>query len=154
MDRVFRISAGAIVVDRGRLLLVRYRDASGGRGYLVAPGGGIESDEGLAQTAVRETKEETGIEVVPTRIICVEDLISRRKRIVKTWFLCRKVGGRLARTPGAAEEGIVEVGWYRRPDLDHEVVYPAIVLGTDWSLLAKPHWETRHIESRDPESDF
>src|SRR3990172_6127140 len=108
MDRERRISAGAIVIQRGRILLVRHGAAYHGRGFLVAPGGGVENDESIIQAAVREVKEETGLDVVPRKIVFVEDMISRLKRVIKVWFLCELVGGQLEKTQNAVEEGITE----------------------------------------------
>jgi 8-oxo-dGTP diphosphatase len=55
--------AGAIVVDgEGRLLLIR-RGQAPGRGLWSLPGGRCEPGEDAATAAVRETYEETGLEV-------------------------------------------------------------------------------------------
>jgi 8-oxo-dGTP diphosphatase len=45
--------------ERGRVLLVRHADA----GQWVAPGGSMEPGERPEQTALREMREETGLEV-------------------------------------------------------------------------------------------
>jgi 8-oxo-dGTP pyrophosphatase MutT (NUDIX family) len=55
-----------LVVWRGRLLLVRHEERESGRAWWVLPGGGLERGETLAQAAVREVYEETG---VPVRIV-------------------------------------------------------------------------------------
>ena len=55
--------AGAVVHDAaGRLLLVR-RGQEPGRGLWSLPGGRCEPGEGAAETAVREVREETGLDV-------------------------------------------------------------------------------------------
>jgi 8-oxo-dGTP pyrophosphatase MutT (NUDIX family) len=151
MERQFRISAGGIVIHENRILLVRYRDEPG---YLVAPGGGVESDEGLNQAVIREVREETGIEVAPrnNRILFVEDLISSRKRLTKVWFLCNVIGGRLARTPGAEEEGISEAGWYSREQLNNTIVFPSPILTYDWGLFFGDNWESVYLEMKN--ADF
>jgi len=147
MAKELRISAGAIVLQDDRVLMVRYPGHSE-RGYLVGPGGGAEDDEALPETAVREVQEETGLIVSPRRILFVEDLFSERKRVTKTWFLCVVTGGELAKTRAAADEGIVEVGWFGRGQLEAEVVFPSTLLGFDWQDYLAPSWEALHIESR------
>ena len=130
MESEQRISAGAIVIRDGRVVLVRYRDSSG-NSYLVGPGGGILSDEGVNQAAIREVREETGLEVRPYRILFVEDLFSRHHRVVRLWLLCELIGGQLQYTRDAVDEGITAVGWYRRDQLQNEVVYPSALLECD-----------------------
>lgn len=56
-----KVSADAIVVDDGRLLLQRRADD----GTWCLPGGYTEPNESPPETAVRETREETGLHVEP-----------------------------------------------------------------------------------------
>jgi ADP-ribose pyrophosphatase YjhB (NUDIX family) len=61
--------AGAIVLDGGgRLLLIR-RGREPGRGLWSLPGGRCEPGEDAAAAAVRETCEETGLEVTAGRLV-------------------------------------------------------------------------------------
>jgi ADP-ribose pyrophosphatase YjhB (NUDIX family) len=61
--------AGAVVRDEaGRLLLVR-RGREPGRGRWSLPGGRVEPGETAAAAAVREVREETGLDVVPTALV-------------------------------------------------------------------------------------
>ncbi|WP_148572684.1 NUDIX hydrolase [Nocardioides caldifontis] len=61
--------AGAVVQDAtGRLLLVR-RGTEPGRGLWSVPGGRVEPDESTEQAAAREVEEETGLRVVPGRLL-------------------------------------------------------------------------------------
>ena len=57
----------AILDDRNRLLLTRREDFD----VWCLPGGGVEVGETLAQAARREVLEETGLEVVLTRLVGV-----------------------------------------------------------------------------------
>ena len=144
MERVFRISAGAIIIRDNAILLVRYPRA-GGTSYLVGPGGGAFATEGIYQTAIREVREETGLEVSPSRILFVEDLLAQRHRIIKIWLLCNLIGGSLAKTKGADEEGITEVRWYRQDQLANETVYPTILSSLKWNSFFMENWETRYL---------
>lgn len=59
-------SASAIVADdQGRILLVKRRDNT----LWALPGGGHDIGETIEQTAIREVKEETGLEVAVTGLV-------------------------------------------------------------------------------------
>ena len=151
MNRKHRISAGAILIREGKILLVGYENSKGDS-FLVGPGGGSLNNEGIRQTVVREVREETGFEVSPQRILFVEDLLSRQYRIVKIWFLCNLIGGQLERTQGAIEEGITKVGWYRKDQLCNKIVYPPILMSQNWDTFFEDNWETKYLELRN--ADF
>jgi 8-oxo-dGTP diphosphatase len=60
---------GAVIKDgTGRLLLIR-RGHEPGKGLWSGPGGRIEDGESDADALVREVREETGLAVVPGRLI-------------------------------------------------------------------------------------
>ena len=61
--------AGGVVRDAaGRLLLIR-RGREPGRGLWSLPGGRCEPGEGAAETAVREVREETGLDVAAGALV-------------------------------------------------------------------------------------
>jgi 8-oxo-dGTP pyrophosphatase MutT (NUDIX family) len=151
VKREHRISAGAILIREDQVLLVRY-DGVGEGSYLVGPGGAVLGNEGLHQAVVREVWEETGLEVSPRKVLFLEDLLSRRHRILKIWFLCNLIGGQLAATQGALEEGITGVAWYRKDELINEVVYPPALLSYDWETFPRHNWESKYLGIR--ETDF
>jgi 8-oxo-dGTP pyrophosphatase MutT (NUDIX family) len=151
VDREHRIAAGAIVIREDHVLLVRYHGAGGGS-YLVGPGGGVLSNESLHQAVVREVREETGLDVSPQKVLFVEDLLSQRHRIVKVWFLCNLIGGKLVNTQGALEEGITDAAWYREHGPLDEVVYPSALLNYGWGAFARHSWASKYLELR--ETDF
>jgi 8-oxo-dGTP diphosphatase len=153
LTRTHRISAGAIVLYQDKLLLVRY-PRENGTTYLAAPGGGVEIEEGLPEAAIREVKEETGLEVnpFPYRVIFVEEFLSRNYRHIKIWLLCCLVRGELIETPEAKKEGILEVGWYNKADLADEVVYPEPLKTTDWQAFLNQTWDSQYLKIH--ETDF
>jgi 8-oxo-dGTP pyrophosphatase MutT (NUDIX family) len=58
-----RNRATIFIIDGDKILLIhRWKD---GKEYHVVPGGGIEPGETETQAAVREAKEETGLDIVP-----------------------------------------------------------------------------------------
>ncbi|MEU1670633.1 NUDIX domain-containing protein [Streptomyces roseifaciens] len=60
------VAASAVVTDdQGRILLQRRRD----NGLWALPGGGMDLDDSLPGTAVREVREETGLDVEITGLV-------------------------------------------------------------------------------------
>jgi 8-oxo-dGTP diphosphatase len=134
-----RIAAGALIVHEDRILLLRYRDPRGGT-FLVAPGGGVLEHESVADAAVRETFEETGIRVAPGPVLLIEDILTAHFKMCKIWLACDVVAGELSATEGARIEEILEARWFRRAELDHETVYPWIVTERAWpSFRRRPY---------------
>ncbi|MFA7766906.1 NUDIX domain-containing protein [Streptomyces sp. NRRL S-448] len=95
------VAASAVVTDdMGRILLQKRSDS----GLWALPGGGMEMTDSLPGTAVREVKEETGLDVEitglvgtytdPRHIIAYTDGEVRRQ--FNVCFRARLVGGTLA----------------------------------------------------------
>ena len=104
--------------------------------------------EGLPDAAIREVREETGLEVnpFPYKVLCVEEFLSRKYRQIKIWLLCSLVGGTLTKTLEAKQEGIIEIGWYSQSEVASEVLYPSILMTTDWQEFMDKNWQTKYLE--------
>ncbi|WCJ60057.1 NUDIX domain-containing protein [Fontisphaera persica] len=64
------VGVGGLVVDnQGRLLLLR-RANDPGRGKYGLPGGFVNPGESAEEALVRETREETGLEIQDLRFVC------------------------------------------------------------------------------------
>ena len=101
-------AAAAVVLDeRRRVLLVR-RAIEPFRGSWALPAGYQEIDETPQAAAVREVREECGVEI---EVIALLDLLfvpeDLRKPANLAIYLCRPVGGTLA-----AGEDALEVAWF------------------------------------------
>jgi mutator protein MutT len=93
------VGVGAVVVDEGRVLLIR-RGNEPMKGHWSLPGGMLELGETLTDGVVREVREETGLTVEPVELIELLDRIHRegervRYHYVIADYLCRVVGGAL-----------------------------------------------------------
>ncbi|MBB1245035.1 NUDIX domain-containing protein [Streptomyces durbertensis] len=108
------VAASAVVVDEaGRVLMQRRRDS----GLWALPGGAMEVDESLPGAAVREVKEETGLDVEitgfvgtytdPRHIIAYSDGEVRRQ--FNVCFVARLLGGTLAVSEESTEVRFVAV---------------------------------------------
>lgn len=62
-SRVRRLRASVVCQAEGHLLVVTLRDPVSGVTAVFPPGGGVEANETPAETARRETIEETGLHV-------------------------------------------------------------------------------------------
>jgi ADP-ribose pyrophosphatase YjhB (NUDIX family) len=103
-------AASAIVVDHaGRILLHRRTDNA----LWSIPGGAMEIGEAIADTAVREVKEETGLEVEPERVVgiysnprhVIEYADGEVRQQFSICFACRLVGGQVAVSDESSEVG-------------------------------------------------
>ena len=89
------IGAVAAVIRAGSVLLVRRR-LEPFRGHWTLPAGYLELDEEPWETARRETREETGLEIEHVELLDVlTNLDDHRRRGVVVAYLARPVGGEL-----------------------------------------------------------
>ena len=93
------MAVGAVVVEQGRVLLVR-RGAEPLKGHWSLPGGLLELGEPLIDGVMREVREETGLTVEPIELIELLDRIHREEKRVRYHYviadyLCRVSGGAL-----------------------------------------------------------
>jgi 8-oxo-dGTP diphosphatase len=68
------IAVGAIVIRDGSMLMVR-RGQDPGRGLWSLPGGRVEKGEYLDEAVTREVREETGVEVTPSALIGILEVV-------------------------------------------------------------------------------
>jgi ADP-ribose pyrophosphatase YjhB (NUDIX family) len=98
------VGVGAVIVDEGRVLLIR-RGSEPLKGCWSLPGGLLEVGESLEEGLRREVREETGLEVEVLELVELLDRIHRdgervRYHYVIADYLCRVTGGVL----GAASD--------------------------------------------------
>lgn len=110
--------AAAVIVDRGRLLLVRRRVAEGSLSWQL-PAGAVEPGESGEQAAVRETLEETGLTVAPVKGLGERVHPATGRHMV--YVACELLGGE-AYVADADE--VAEVEWCDRARVGVRVPYP------------------------------
>jgi ADP-ribose pyrophosphatase YjhB (NUDIX family) len=116
--------------EQDRVLLIRRTD----NGLWALPGGAQEFGEYIAETAVRETQEEAGVDVDVTGLVgiytdprhVVEFSDGEVRQQFSICFHARYVGG--APTP-SDESSSVE--WVERKDLDRLAIHPSMRLRID-----------------------
>jgi ADP-ribose pyrophosphatase YjhB (NUDIX family) len=83
--------AGALIIRNGKVLLVR-RLIEPFRGYWDIPGGFCEADEHPTETAIREVREETGLEIELTGILGVWMDDYEGSATLNVYYLARPLG--------------------------------------------------------------
>jgi ADP-ribose pyrophosphatase YjhB (NUDIX family) len=103
-----KIAIGAVVGnERGEILLIKRSDS----GIWLYPTGWADIGYSASEVAIKEVKEETGIDIEVVRLIGVFDglrLGFTRTPLYSLVFHCRAVGGELAPHPLECED----VGWF------------------------------------------
>jgi ADP-ribose pyrophosphatase YjhB (NUDIX family) len=96
------VRATAVLVEKGRILLVQQRVSELATRTWSLPGGAVQSGESLERCLVREVKEETGLDIAVERLLYVCDRIEQGAHVVHISFAVRRTGGAL--TLGAEPE--------------------------------------------------
>ncbi len=89
-----KLDTRAVIFKDDKILLVKENN-----GTWSLPGGWVDVLESVASNTVKEAKEETGLDVVPKRIIAIQDRNKHNKPIYaygicKIFVLCEVIGGK------------------------------------------------------------
>ncbi|MEU8250178.1 NUDIX domain-containing protein [Nonomuraea sp. NPDC048916] len=134
-----KASASVFVLDeQGRVLMLRRTDND----LWTIPTGGVKKGETVAQAAVRECQEETGLNVAVTGLVGVfstpdhvivymhGDKVDEVRQPINVCLRARVVGGGIRPEPAEARE----VRWVEPDQLDDYRIHPAIRLRIDHGL--------------------
>ncbi|MFB9688415.1 NUDIX hydrolase [Amycolatopsis plumensis] len=110
--------ASAITVHDGRVLLVRRRVKEGSLSWQF-PGGEIEEGESANEAAVRETREETGLEVKDVSVL--GERVHPNTGRTMIYVACQVVGGTAAVVD---DDELAEFAWSDGKALTDYVPYP------------------------------
>lgn len=98
------LAVNVAVIQDGKILLTQRDDFE----TWVLPSGGVEDGESLAQAAIRETKEETGLDVELTRLVGVYSRLGSWSPGYMVLFAAKPVGGDIKCQPGET----IAVEWF------------------------------------------
>lgn len=104
------------VIEDGKVLLTKREDFE----VWCLPGGGVEEGESLAEGAIREAKEETGLDVELTRLVGVYSRLGGGMHDVHAvLYAAKPVGGELSTQPHET----IEVAYFPFDQLPEELLF-------------------------------
>ncbi|SCG80644.1 ADP-ribose pyrophosphatase YjhB, NUDIX family [Micromonospora echinaurantiaca] len=116
--------------EQGRVLLIQRTD----NGLWALPGGAQDFGEYIAETAVRETREETGIEVEVTGVVGIytnpNHVVEYSDGEVRQQFSICFLGRYVAGEPTTSDESSA-VRWVAETELDDLSIHPSMRLRID-----------------------
>ncbi len=98
------LAVNVVVIHEGKILLTQREDFE----TWILPGGGVEEEESLAQAAIRETKEETGLNIELTSLVGVYSRLSNMFTAHAVLFTARPIGGEIKCQEGET----IAVEWF------------------------------------------
>jgi ADP-ribose pyrophosphatase YjhB (NUDIX family) len=109
------IGVNICIIQNGKILLTKREDFE----VWCLPGGAVDPGESVAQAAIRETREETGLEVKLTWLIGIYSRTSwfgEMAHIVS--FLAEPVGGQIHPDP----REVIEIGYFSPDDIPEDLL--------------------------------
>jgi ADP-ribose pyrophosphatase YjhB (NUDIX family) len=112
-----RLKARVALEHEGRLLIARHERAD--EGFWCLPGGGVEPGEGAAHAAVRELREEAGVEIALDGVVWMADGPGERDAdgILEVVFRAHLVSGAGALNEDAGDSSLTAIAWARSSEL-------------------------------------
>ncbi|MDQ0206859.1 NUDIX domain-containing protein [Alkalicoccobacillus murimartini] len=129
MNEVIRVRAGAIIIERERILLIKYSDQHGMHYNL--PGGGIEPGEAAEQAVKRELREEACVDIRVGELAFVYEYLpqfnNNRYGVVASlqlMFDCRLAENQTPKQPMEPDPHQSGVSWIPLNQLHRVTFYP------------------------------
>ena len=111
------VAVSAAIFRDSRLLIVR-RAQPPAAGLYTLPGGVVELGETLAEAAVREVREETGLEIEPLALVGYRQVISHDpKGLVERHFVILPFAARWLAGEIILNEELAEARWLKPSEL-------------------------------------
>jgi 8-oxo-dGTP diphosphatase len=109
------IAANVAVIHDGKILLTKREDFR----VWCLPSGGVEEGESVAEAAIRETKEETGLDVELTRLVGIYSRLGGLPDVHAVLYAAKPIGGELRTQPGET----TEVAYFDPEHLPEEISF-------------------------------
>ncbi len=139
----FGMTADIIVEKENEIVLIKRKNEPY-KGYWEMPGGFVEENETVEETALREVTEETSLKVKLKEILGVYSDVKRdpRGRVTTVVFITEAVGGKLK-----ADTDAEDARWFDVNDVDadslafdHPKIFRAYL---KWKKQKRTYWSGR-----------
>jgi ADP-ribose pyrophosphatase YjhB (NUDIX family) len=104
MKSITRIRVGVIILDKNKILTVKM-NRENSKDIYVLPGGGVKNKEDIFDAAVRETKEETNLNIKIIKILYLKSLYSYEDNALEIILLGKIKKGELRKGFDPEEKG-------------------------------------------------
>jgi 8-oxo-dGTP diphosphatase len=143
MAKMPAVGVGVLVVKGDRILLIR-RSHVHGSGSWSTPGGHLDFGEAPEDCAVRETMEETSVEIGNVRFLGITNDLFEEDGLhyITIWM----AGEYLSGEPRINEAELSELGWYAWDSLPAPLFLPLqnLMNGKCYPVDAFSSWMNRH----------
>jgi ADP-ribose pyrophosphatase YjhB (NUDIX family) len=109
------IAVNVVVIHEGKVLLTKRDDFE----VWCLPSGGVEDGESLAEAAIRETKEGTGVDVELTRLVGVYSRLGGLPDVHAVLYEAKPIGGKLRLQPGET----IDVKYFDPDEIPNEMAF-------------------------------
>src|SRR5690242_5207305 len=109
------IAVNVAVIDQEKILLTKREDFE----VWCLPSGGVEDGESLVEAAIRETKEETGIDIEVTGLVGVYSRLGEINDIHAVLYTASPIGGHIQTQNGET----LEVKYFSFDELPEEILF-------------------------------
>lgn len=129
-----RLQARVIIKDNNKILLVK----NPGKDFWHVPGGGMEENENIYNCAIRESKEETGLNIELGNMLYTQELHDSETKTIhfEMFFLASLKPGEVFNPKHKDEDpdGVTDIKWFSRKELQSITVYPERLKNDFWDV--------------------
>ncbi len=129
-----RLQSRIIALNKKNDKIILVRNPGGSFWYL--PGGGIEGDEDIRTCAIREMKEETGLNIELGKLMYAQELHDLKTNTIHSefMFLAQLRSGEVLNKDhqDIDPNGIAEARWFSKDDTQNITVYPERLKNSFW----------------------
>jgi len=146
-----RIRSAAVVINDNKILLVKHVHPKSGEDFWIPPGGGLENSESIYDCAIRETFEETGLQVVLGEILYLREFMDPEyeEHHFEVFILAESFDGVLTtkNVDPSDRDGpyIKEVKFLSQEDLSRLTVYPEILKNEFWEEFHSSKFQIKYL---------